>query len=156
MSTAYTNGLCSSFLYGQTVLCLLGIAIGRIRTEIFLNALVQIKAHSFRISDPETANAVPLARDPILARGGAERFQQIFAGNRHNALLFAPRLGELKALRFVALAHTDCKHLRLGLKQGNGADVLSAILIGYHPVYFWSTKASKGRMVTAPSGALPG
>lgn len=46
--------------------------------------------------------------------------------------------------------------LRLGLKQGNGADVLSAILIGYHLVYFWSTKASKGRMVTAPSGALPG
>ena len=91
--------------------CLLGIAIGRIRTEIFLNALVQIKAHSFRISDPETANAVPLARDPILARGGAERFQQIFAGNRHNALLFAPRLGELKALRFVALAHTDREHL---------------------------------------------
>ena len=144
MSTAYTNGLCSSFLYGQTVLCLLGIAIGRIRTKIFLNAFVQIKAHGFRVSNPETANAVPLARDPILARGSAERFQQI------------PRLGELKALRFVALAHTDCKHLRLGLKQGNGADVLSAILIGYHLVYFWSTKASKGRMVTAPSGALPG
>ena len=42
MSTAYTNESCSSFLYGQTVLCLLGIAIGGIRTEIFLNALVQI------------------------------------------------------------------------------------------------------------------
>ena len=39
MSTAYTNGLCSSFLYGQTVLCLLGIAIGRIRTEIFLKEI---------------------------------------------------------------------------------------------------------------------
>lgn len=56
----YKRAVLISFirLYGQTVLCLLGIAIGRIRTEIFLNALVQIKAHSFRISDPETANAV--------------------------------------------------------------------------------------------------
>ena len=97
-------------LYGQTVLCLLGIAIGRIRTEIFLNALVQIKAHSFRISDPETANAVPLARNPIPARGSAERFQKILAGNRHNALLFAPRLGELKALRLVALYYTRFKN----------------------------------------------
>ena len=156
MSTAYTNGPCSSFLYDQTVSCLLVIAIGGILTKILLNTFVQIKAHGFRISDPEATNAVPLTRHPILARGSTERFQKILAGNRHNALLFAPRLGELKTLRLVALAHTDCKHLRLGLKQGNGADVLSAILIGYHPVYFWSTKASKGRMVTAPSGALPG
>ena len=113
MSTAYTNGPCSSFSYGQTVPCLLVIAIGGILTKIFLNALVQIETHGFRICDPETANAVPLARNPILARGGAERFQQIFAGNRHNALLFTPRLGELKALRLTALAHTDCKHLCL-------------------------------------------
>lgn len=93
--------------------CLLVIAIGGILTKIFLNAFVQIKAHGFRVSNPETANAVPLARNPILARGGAERFQQILAGNRHNAFLFAPRLGELKALRLVALAHTDRKTLAL-------------------------------------------
>ena len=31
----YTNGLCSSFSYGQMVPCLLVIAIGRIRTELF-------------------------------------------------------------------------------------------------------------------------
>ena len=55
--------------------CLLVIAIGGILTKIFLNAFVQIKAHGFRVSNPETANAVPLARNPILARGGAERFQ---------------------------------------------------------------------------------
>ena len=113
----YKRAVLISFirLYGQTVLCLLGIAIGRIRTEIFLNALVQIKAHSFRISDPETANAVPLARNPILARGSAERFQKILAGNRHNALLFTPRLRKLKPLRLVTLAHTDCEYLRLGI-----------------------------------------
>ena len=111
MSTAYTNGPCSSFLYGQTVPCLLVIAIGGILTKIFLNAFVQIKAHGFRVRNPETANAVPLARNPILARGSAERFQKILAGNRHNALLFAPRLGELKALRLVALAHTDRENL---------------------------------------------
>ena len=91
--------------------CLLVIAIGRILTKIFLNAFIQIETHGFRVRDPETANAVPLARNPVLARGSAERFQQILAGNRHNALLFAPRLGELKALRLVALAHTDCENL---------------------------------------------
>ena len=96
MSTAYTNGSCSSFSYGQMVPCLLVIAIGGILTKIFLNAFVQIKAHGFRVSNPETANAVPLARNPILARGGAERFQQILAGNRHNALLFALGLENLK------------------------------------------------------------
>ena len=97
--------------------CLLVIAIGGIRAEILLNAFIQIETHGFRVRDPETANAVPLARNPIFARGSAERFQKILAGNRHNALLFAPRLGELKALRLVALAHTDCKHLRLDIQQ---------------------------------------
>ena len=108
--------------------CLLVIAIGGILTKIFLNAFVQIKAHGFRVSNPETANAVPLARNPILARGGAERFQQILAGNRHNALLFAPRLGELKALRLVALAHTDCKHLCLGIQQAQHIGGITQIL----------------------------
>ena len=81
------------------VSCLLVIAIGGILTKILLNTFVQIKAHGFCISDPEAANAVPLTRHPILARGSTERFQKILAGNRHNALLFAPRFGELKAPR---------------------------------------------------------
>ena len=96
---------------------LLGIVIGGIRAEILLNAFIQIETHGFRISDPEAANAVPLAWNPVLACGSSERFQKVLAGNRYNALLFTPRLGELKALRFVALAHTDREHLRLGIQQ---------------------------------------
>ncbi len=95
MSTAYTNGPCSSFSYGQTVPCLLVIAIGWIRAEILLNAFIQIETHGFRVRDPETANAVPLARNPIFARGSAERFQKILAGNRHNTLLFPRGLENL-------------------------------------------------------------
>ena len=41
-------------------------------------------------------------------------------------------------------------------KRNRGASRSKKSFIGYHLVYFWSTKASKGRMVTAPSGALPG
>ena len=128
MSTAYTNGPCSSFLYDQTVSCLLVIAIGGIRAEILLNAFIQIETHGFRVRDPETANAVPLAWNPVLARGSAERFQKILAGNRHNTLLFAPRLGELKALRFVALAHTDCEHLCLAIQQAQHISGITHIL----------------------------
>ena len=128
MSTAYTNGPCSSFSYGQTVPCLLVIAIGGIRAEILLNAFIQIETHGFRVRDPETANAVPLAWNPVLARGSAERFQKILAGNRHNALLFAPRLGELKALRLVAFAHTDRENLRLGIQQAQHISGITPIL----------------------------
>ena len=108
--------------------CLLVIAIGGIRAEILLNAFIQIETHGFRVRDPETANAVPLARNPILARGSAERFQQVLAGNRHNTLLFAPRLGKLKALGLIALAHTDCKHLRLGIQQAQHIGGITQIL----------------------------
>ena len=110
------------------VSCLLVIAIGGILTKILLNTFVQIKAHRFRISDPETANAVPLTRHPILARGSTERFQKILAGNRHNALLFAPRFGELKALRLTALAHTNCEHLCLGIQQAQHISGITHIL----------------------------
>ncbi len=57
-----------------------------------------------------------------------ERFQQILAGNRHNALLFAPRLGELKALRLVAFAHTDREHLCLGIQQAQHIGGITQIL----------------------------
>ena len=128
MSTARLYRPCSSFSYCQMVPCLLVIAIGGILTKILLNTFVQIKAHGFCISDPEATNAVPLTRHPILARGSTERFQKILAGNRHNALLFAPRFGELKALRLVALAHTDRKNPRLGIQQAQHISRIAEIL----------------------------
>ena len=89
----------------------------RNRAKVLLNTLVKVKAHGFCIGNPETAYLVTLAGNPILASDSAERVKQILVGNCYDTLLLTLRLGELEALRFVALAGTDRKYPRFRIQQ---------------------------------------
>ena len=107
---------------------LFSVIAQRNRAKVLLNALVKVKAHGFCISNPETAHFVAFARNPVLAGDSAKRIKQIFVGNRNNAFLLAPRLGELEALRFIALAGTNRKYLRFSIYQRADFRVCSLFL----------------------------
>ena len=100
----------------------------RNRAKVLLNALVKVKAHGFSIGNPETAYLVTLAGNPILASDSAERVKQILVGDRNNTFLFASRLGELEALRFVALAGTDCEHSCFRIQQAQNKGAITQVL----------------------------
>ena len=70
----------------------------RNRAKVLLNPFIEVKAHGFCISNPETTHLVTLAGNPVLTGDSAERVKQILVGNRNNALLLTLRLGELEAL----------------------------------------------------------
>ena len=89
----------------------------RNRAKVLLYPFIEVKAHGFCIGNPEAAHLVALAGNPVLAGDSAKRIKQIFVGNRNNTFLFASRLGELEALRFVALAGTDRENPRFRIQQ---------------------------------------
>ena len=89
----------------------------RNRAKVLLNPFIEVKAHGFCISNPEATHLVTLAGNPVLAGDSAKRVKQILVGDRNNTFLFASRLGELEALRFVALAGTDRKYPRFLIQQ---------------------------------------
>ena len=82
---------------------------------------------------PETTHLVTLAGNPVLAGDSAKRVKQILVGDRNNTFLFASRLGELEALRFVALAGTDREspHFRIQQTQNKGGIRSSAWEAGH-------------------------
>ena len=71
----------------------------------------------FASATPEATHLVTLAGNPVLAGDSAKRVKQILVGDRNNTILFASRLGELEAHRFVALAGTDRKYPRFLIQQ---------------------------------------
>ena len=110
----------------------------RNRTKVLPNALIEVKAHGFCIGNLEPAHPVTLAGNPVLAGDSAKRVKQILVGDRNNTFLFASRLGELEALRFVALAGTDRKYPRFRIQQtqnkGGIAQVLKHFLGESHAI----------------------
>ena len=58
------------------------IIVRRNRTKVLLNALIEVKAHGFCISNPEATHLVTLAGNPVLAGDSAKRVKQILVGNR--------------------------------------------------------------------------
>ena len=67
--------------------------------KIFLNALVQIKAHGLRISDPEATHFVPLAGNPLNSGDGAQRVKQIPIGDCNDTFLFSLGLRKLESFQ---------------------------------------------------------
>ncbi len=104
----------------------------RNRAKVLLNPFIEVKAHGFCISNPETTHLVTLAGNPVLTGDSAKRVKQILVGDRNNTFLFTSRLGELESLRFVALAGTDRKYPRFRIQQtqnkGGIAQVLKHLL----------------------------
>ena len=92
----------------------------------------------FASATPEATHLVTLAGNPVLAGDSAKRVKQILVGDRNNTFLFASRLGELEALRFVALAGTDRKYPRFRIQQtqnkGGIAQVLKHLLGEGHAI----------------------
>ena len=104
-------------LFSLNIRGLFCVIARRNRAKVLLNPFIEVKAHGFCISNPEATHLVTLAGDPVLAGDSAKRVKQILVGDRNNTFLFASRLGELEALRFVALAGTDRKYPRVHGRQ---------------------------------------
>ena len=106
------------------------IIVRRNRAKVLLYPFIKVKAHGFCIGNPEPAHPVTLAGNPVLAGDSAKRVKQILVGNRNNTFLFASWLGELEALRLVALAGTDRKYSCFRIQQTQNKGGISAFFTG--------------------------
>ena len=104
------------------------IIVRRNRAKVLLYPFIKVKAHGFCIGNPEPAHPVTLAGNPVLAGDSAKRVKQILVGNRNNTFLFASWLGELEALRLVALAGTDRKYSCFRIQQTQNKGGITQVL----------------------------